>query len=410
MCPVGRRPWFLAAAVVIASAAAGVGLALALAGGGESGTAGDPGALDLHPVAGAFEPDRTRLAECGEDRACLEQAFGNLVYEEGPKAALAEFRARIASDPDVEAGCHRIAHVMGSAALARFRGDVAQAFARGDSTCWSGYYHGILERAFLGVRDKQGLVAAARRVCADADLRESLWLTYQCVHGLGHGLMIQTGYDLPFSLDVCERLEGEWDQSSCTGGVFMENVNAAEATAYGPKSPWLKEDDLVYPCDDPVTEGRRLYCYLMVTSRILQANGYDWQATARTCARVAPGWVATCFQSFGRDASGSTRQDSAGIKRLCRYAGRYEGECVYGAARDMTANYSSGRQAARLCATVSVGLRARCYEGIGTILGTISTDEPGRRRLCAELGTRRYLGDCLRGAGVPTASASRRGA
>ena len=59
------------------------------------------------------------------------------------------------SDAAVQANCHRIAHRMGSAGLARYHDNVARAFVEGSPTCASGYYHGITERAFLGTPDDQ---------------------------------------------------------------------------------------------------------------------------------------------------------------------------------------------------------------------------------------------------------------
>lgn len=396
-----RSPRFLALACVllVVAAGAGIGLALALE---SSGTGGQPQALDLHPAAGGFEPDRTRLGECRDDARCLEQAFGNVAYYEGPRKAIRLFDRTMQADSAVEADCHRIAHTIGSAALARSKGNVAEAFAQGSSTCWSGYYHGILERSFQGADSRAAFTETARSVCADAGLRRNLWLTYQCVHGLGHGLMIQSGYNLPLALGVCDRLATAWDQTSCTGGVFMENIAAGQTSAYGVTSPWLKDDDLVYPCNW-VAKRHRLYCYLMLTSRVLQANGYDWKATARVCAGVEATWVVTCFESFGRDADGFTRQDPARVIELCRIAGAHERDCVYGAARDMTSNYAGGERTSVLCRQVAARYRATCFNAIGTILGTISQETAGRRRLCGDTtrAAPAYLGDCLRGAGVP---------
>ena len=51
----------------------------------------------------------------------------------------------------------------------------------------------------------------------------STFLLYQCVHGLGHGLMIYSRNDLPYSLRICDGLATAWDRNSCTGGVFMQN-------------------------------------------------------------------------------------------------------------------------------------------------------------------------------------------
>jgi hypothetical protein len=396
----------LVAGLVMLAAGLGAGLAVALdssKGVGSDDETQAEAVLNLHPVAGSFRPNSTKLSSCAGDRRCLEQGFGNLAYDEGPKKALSVFRARMASDPAVEAGCHRIAHIIGSASLARFRGNVQEAFALGDSTCWSGYYHGILERSFQGVRTESGFTKIAQRVCSSTELRKNLWLTYQCVHGLGHGLMIQSGYSLPFSLKICERLASEWDRSSCTGGVFMENIAAGKTSAYGVKSPWLRDDDLVYPCDSKIVRGRELYCYLMVTSRVLEANGYDFKGAARICTGVDPAWRPTCFQSYGRDADGFTRQDPVRVRELCDLAGDWKRDCVFGAARDMTSNYANGRRASVLCSGVDKALRAICFNGIGTILGTIRTDTPGRRQLCVEI-TREalaYRNDCLRGAGAP---------
>ena len=62
----------------------------------------------------------------------------------------------------------------------------------------------------------------------------------------------------------------------------------------------------------------------MVTSRILPAVNYDWRKAAGWCRRSQLGWVATCFQSLGRDASGNTRQDALQILTICRVAGSME--------------------------------------------------------------------------------------
>jgi len=301
------------------------------------------------------------------------------------------------TDTAIEAGCHRIAHAIGSASLARYHGDVTRAFAEGSASCWSGYYHGILEHALIGAQTKAQYAAVARRVCSGASIRATVWLAYQCVHGLGHGLMLQSGYNMPFALSICDRLKTDWDRSSCTGGIFMENINAANGSAYGQKTQWLKKSDLVYPCDW-VKSRDKLYCYLMVTSRILGANGYDWKATARICAGVEKGWVATCFQSYGRDADGSTRQNASKVLSLCALTGTHEGDCLYGASRDMTSNYSSGKQASGLCAQAPAGLRARCFYGVGTILGNFSSSSSQHEGACREL-TRTYYAACLRGTG-----------
>ncbi|TFH19625.1 MAG: hypothetical protein E4H03_13545, partial [Myxococcales bacterium] len=213
-------PFVLAVPVIV-----GVAVAyLVLSAGGQGGplpvAQGSIGGM-FHPVAGEFEPDTTTLEDCRADTGCLMQAFGNIAYRRGPKPALALFEERLATDPEVEKNCHRIVHTIGSAAFKRYRGSVARTFSQGSATCVSGYYHGILERAFLGISSTAHLVAVARSLCAGGDLRRRGFLDYQCRHGLGHGLMIQTGYDLPLTLSVCARLGTGWDRKACASGSFM---------------------------------------------------------------------------------------------------------------------------------------------------------------------------------------------
>ena len=86
-----------------------------------------------------------------------------------------------------------------------------------------------------------------------------------------------------------------WDQTSCTGGVFMENLQ----TSYGTRLEVAARRRSLYPCPT-VAERHKLYCYLMVTSRILDVVGGDWQQTVNWCRKAEEGWVETCFQSLGR--------------------------------------------------------------------------------------------------------------
>src|SRR3954453_3103978 len=122
-----RRVRLVLAATVLAAAALGLivaGLTSGGDGGGRASAAAPASsAADPHPVARGFKPDGTTVASCHE-ALCFEQAFGNLVFKQGPKAAFKVFDADIAKAGTVQVDCHRIAHRMGAGALLRFKGDV----------------------------------------------------------------------------------------------------------------------------------------------------------------------------------------------------------------------------------------------------------------------------------------------
>jgi cytochrome c553 len=347
-------------------------------------------------VAKPFSPDHTRLADCRDAKPeCLEQAFGNLTFSAGPKAALAQLQTTLQTSTAVQADCHRIAHRMGSAALSRFKDRVAPAFIAGNPICASGYYHGIIERAFLG-QPTVRLATVARQLCSDPQINAQRFLAYQCIHGLGHGLMIYTGYDLPGSLKTCDGLRTGFDRVSCSGGVFMENFNSS----YGVTSKYLRKSDPIYPCN-AVAERHKLYCYLLVTANILRVTGGDLKATADACLRSERAWISTCYESFGRDASGMAGKSIQRVISSCRLAASHEGDCIYGVAREIVNADASGARGGRFCARTSKYFRDRCYSGVGSVLASIESTSRALRAACGRVSGR-YTGDCLRGAGLPT--------
>jgi hypothetical protein len=341
---------------------------------------GSPGGV-FHPIAGEFVADETVLTECDADEACLEQGFGNLAFRKGPKAALALFVRRLATDPVVEKDCHRISHFIGSAALERFDGNVAKTFSQGSPVCVSGYYHGILERAFLGISSKAGLARAARQLCAAGGMRRRGFLDYQCRHGLGHGLMIQTGYDLPLALDVCAGLGSGWDHKACASGAFMENVD----TRFGYRSPWVDDVDPLYPCARVQQRDKRS-CYLRASWRILILADGSYEDAVAACARLGR-WARTCLHGYGRDVAEKARYSPLQIRPLCRLAGTGEGTCLYGAAR--TIANASGlpgvEPARRLCAGAPPPHRADCFAGLGLVLGMLHATPSQRRAACVRV-------------------------
>jgi len=345
-------------------------------------------------VAAPFRADSKRLSDCGDGNfSCLEQAFGNLTYNEGPKIALARLQTMTTSNTAVAGNCHRIAHKMGSAALTRFKDKVAPAFIAGKPICASGYYHGIIERAFLG-QPINKLKVVTRQLCSDEQIKDQRFLLYQCIHGLGHGLMIYTGYDMPHSLRTCDGLQQDFDQISCSGGVFMENFNSS----YGVTSKYLRKNDPIYPCNR-VAERYKAQCYGLVTANILRTTGYDQQQAADGCRRSEPDWLDICFESFGRDVSGIAGKSASKARASCRLAGRNEEDCLYGVVREIVNSDAAGPRGGRFCAQLRERHRSRCYSGVGSVMAALESTQENLRAACRKLSGR-YNRSCLEGAGV----------
>ena len=155
----------------------------------------------------------------------------------------------------------------------------------------------------------------------------------------------------------------------------MENFTSS----YGITSKYLRKNDPIYPCN-AVAQRHKLYCYLLVTSNALRINGYDLKKTAAACKRSEAAWVSTCYESFGRDVSGLAGNDATKALANCRLATTHESECLYGVSRDITSSDAGGARAGRFCARAPARHQAHCYEGVGSVLGSIETTRRGAAR------------------------------
>jgi hypothetical protein len=136
-----------------------------------------------------------------------------------------------------------------------------------------------------------------------------------------------------------------------------------------------------------------------VTANILRVTGANLKATADACLRSERDWVSTCYESFGRDASGIAGKDAGRALASCRLAAAHEGDCIYGVAREIVNADAAGSRGGRFCARAPARFRERCYAGVGSVLASL---EPTSRRLRGACGqvSGDHVDSCLRGAGL----------
>ncbi len=279
------------------------------------------------------------------DYQCYENYYSQVVKVEGIKEAFNDLKTRYTTDNFVKEICHPLTHAIGRAAAQQFD-TPGEAFVYGDNFCSSGYYHGVLE----GIAGKMGrtkLLANLNSVCSNIQGKSSYSLDYyNCIHGLGHGLMAITNDELFQSLNYCDKLTGNWEQISCASGVFMENVIA---DGINHKTKYLKTDDLLYPCDSS-PEKYKATCYLMQSSYILRQENYDFAKTFEECSKAGD-YATQCYQSLGRDASGYTISNAALTRNICFLGQNYEQKvgCLIGAARDFKYYFGGDKEARDLC-------------------------------------------------------------
>lgn len=277
---------------------------------------------------------------------CFEDYFLDRAEHEGPEAAFAELKVLYPLSGQVRSYCHPLAHAIGHGAVEKYP-EVNEAYQHGDDFCWSGYYHGVMEAIMTDI-GTENLAGELNDICAKIPGKEDYSFDYyNCVHGMGHGLMDVMGDRLVPALNMCDNLTGWWEQQSCFSGVFMQNV-INDGLEYHVAD--LKPDDTVYPCN-VVDERYKDQCYLMQTSYMLKINGYDFKKTFDICENVDKGFSVTCYRSLGRDASGSTVSDLKKTHDLCMLGKNYEqrSECAVGAVKDFISYYHDDVKARQLC-------------------------------------------------------------
>lgn len=288
---------------------------------------------------------------------CYETYYRGLVQSSGVQVAFDDLKNRYETSSYIKSQCHPVAHVIGRAAVEKFP-QVSQAYAQGDSFCWSGYYHGVLE-GVIGKVGRSQLEAQLNTICDDVPGKATYNFDYyNCVHGLGHGVMVYTNNELFEALKLCDNLSGAWEQTSCHSGVFMENIIIDNKNHF---TKYLKPSDPLYPCN-AVDDKYKNICFLMQTSYMLKVTNGDFAKVFNLCSTV-PNYEHTCYQSLGRDASGRSISTVGGTKAACELGTTYDqkSNCYIGAVKDFVSYFHSDAQAKELCASLTSDLQQVCY-------------------------------------------------
>ena len=280
---------------------------------------------------------------------------------------------------DGRGDCHQPAHKAG-----RFAYELSgvSTFTTAPLECHVGGLHGAIE-AYFRDRGVDDLGARGKQICGTG---RDYFFESQCYHGIGHGLMAATDYDLPGALKGCDLLEQGKD--TCYTGVFMENIVGGLGGHHeraGVHSKYLNRDPQ-YPCSI-VDAKYQPSCYLLQTSRMIQLFGPNFPRIAEACGDAPAALSDSCFQSMGRDIGGLHRSDASAAIRACGSApaGPLRVSCLSGAVQDLFWDASGQNLAVQFCRQLSDSAEKRgCYATIISRAETMLTAD-GRRQFCTEI-------------------------
>ncbi len=306
-----------------------------------------------------------------EDILTNEEVLKQYLVQNGPKTTLATLLAKSA---ETGIDCHQSAHKAGRFAITIM--SAQEAFKNGSGECHSGYYHGTTE-GYFALYGTVNLEENLNTLCTQ-DL--NTFFRHQCFHGVGHGLMAWSNYQITEALSSCDQLKEDKDQSSCTTGVFMENYTGAftkeEAQDPTHVTTYLSQDPQ-FPCN-AVAEKYQDECYFLQTSRMLQIFGADFEKVAGECNSAPEKFQSLCFASMGRDVSAYTRPNFDKSISLCSFTNTesFQIECLNGAVQDYFWDPTGADSAIEFCKKLTNQAQKNgCYETIIGRSGEILTQE-----------------------------------
>ena len=277
--------------------------------------------------------------------------------------------------------CHERAHETGRLSYELFG---AAAFALSSHECEAGAFHGATEAMFK-TRGTANLESDVRAICGTSDI---FFFRLQCIHGVGHGLMAWTSYELYDSLDLCDRLETDRDQRACYSGVFMENVVGGLSGTMGHFTDYLSDDDPHYPCN-ALTDRYVAPCYLYHSTRMLLMFEYDYDRVADECANAPEIGRYDCFESYGRDLAAISLGDPRKGLKLCRDTvdhPTYTAWCIAGSVQARFWETDKAEEALEMCSlTEGEEEMNACYWMISIRGSELFPEGPELAAFCARI-------------------------
>ncbi|MBP7741448.1 MAG: hypothetical protein KA104_02030 [Candidatus Pacebacteria bacterium] len=249
-----------------------------------------------------------------------------------------------------------------------------------------------------------------------------------CFHGLGHGVLAYTGYNLEKAIAMCKKTGTEEfhnrEYIECAGGAVMEmTVGVHDRGVWESQAPkYFIKGDPLSPCDaDFMSPEVRPICYMHITPELFKAAGSDLGILNPDTFPKAMGYCEAipkdavedrkaCFGGFGKEyimlASGHDIRDlglakEPGLRRIraaCSATPNPEGQanCNEMALNSLYWGGENTPDASFTYCQIAEGQAQRaCYEQLANNIGYyLSKTEKGRAE-CARLPSE-YRGICSR--------------
>ncbi len=272
-----------------------------------------------------------------------------------PRVVLDDIKEKIKTDEPLLRSCHSLVHEMGHVAFQKYK-DFGTAMQYRDEVCNSGYIHGVIESYFSSSTD---ILSSMKTVCASYPTGK--YISWECFHGIGHGLMFYTSNDLPKALSYCDTYTDAFARSSCANGAFMENVNANDnmhpSAFVNPKKPF-------FPCENQSFEHKN-DCYIYAPTYYLSLHKAQYKDVLGWCDTAPLLFRNTCIQGAGAKIMNENLNDTKAVERFCTLGSTSKtNACIQGMADEVVNHFGSLTEATAMCNLLENSNKKTCLDAV----------------------------------------------
>lgn len=289
----------------------------------------------------------------------IEAQTMDKIFEEKDYKNFERFSSRIGVDrayreikkkfPNNDAQAHDFAHVIG---IVSFQNKGLKGLNLCDTAYNYGCFHGFIE-AFLA-QEGVGEVGEIEKTCISFGFVHAP----SCLHGIGHGLLINTSYQLEDALADCQKLT-ESSRIYCYDGVFMERVVASMQTIK--KNP-IDPEDIYAPCQliDAIYKSQ---CWRNQVYGWLDLFRSDSKKVIFACSQIEVSYQEVCLESLGYNNVMRAGENRSTLISLCtNNLGNISDLCLVGELKELLFEGKTPQIAQSLCAEVSAENLGKCQE------------------------------------------------
>ncbi len=332
---------------------------------------------------------------CKNDMHCPVMALDNLDETMSRQTVLGTFSDLVALYDKTGYDCHHKAHHLG-VWLYGYATNLKEALSYATLLCGGAILHGIFQNYFMTEHDVRNVDKDQIKITDLCPISQDniKWLHERdCIHGIGHGLVILYNYNTTAAVDRCNQFAPQWAQSACSRGIFMENnirfIETGESN--------FDKNDIYFPCNRTV-EKFAPQCYYYHPMYLLERNDYNYTETFSQCDNISPSEFAKyCYQGVGRKLSSlvytNTEQAIAGC-----YLGsqsKYHNDCWIGTLRSALKADAKPDIGFKFCNLSSPDFKAGCYEIVGMWIKMFYPNKQEWERECAKASDIDYVNNCI---------------